>query len=744
MTDVVDISRYLPELGSIWLESTGESKITVAILDGPVDLSHPCFEGAYLTLLQTLISKDANNAPSSQHGTNVASIIFGQHGSSVCGISPGCHGLIVPVFSSGSDGSLAPCSQIDLAHAITQSVEWGAHVINISGGEIESSGKPHPLLASAVRLCDKNGVLVVAAAGNDGCQCLHVPAAVPSTLAVGAMDAQKSPLKFSNWGDAYQSNGILAPGDKIIVAEPGGGVDTKSGTSFATPIVSGIAALLLSIQKKRGDKPDPNFVREAILQSAHSCSSSDGSDCRRYLAGSLNVAGALAYIRKDKDKVAYSNNFAKKNQKNASTDQKYLQNKSPDLGLQSAELSAINIEQTKEPLQTLSPNALRTLDNAPSIAKISETEITIQNKEEKKMVETVNEKSSCITKKEEEYKMDGPAENTCGCSEASQTQFAPSAVQVSESIEAPNNIENSQSVMPKNVQPLQMPNSAQLVYALGTIGFDFGTEARRDAFIQNMEATKENPYPNPDDPTQLLKHLEKHPEYAASMIWTLDIEGTTVYAIQPRGTFSPRVYERLREFLNDQTQFIDIKGTSETKKHPMVERVSIPGVLQGQARLYCGQVVPVIIPELRGMYSWKTKDLVSSLLGPVPKSEDKRELEIFMEVQSDLYNFLQRIYYELMNLGRASPERAINFAATNAFQVKSVLEDSARDGFALDSIASEKSPICRPDSDCWDVKLTFFKPKELTTVARRVYRFTIDVSDVVPVSIGEIRHWSIY
>ena len=58
------------------------------------------------------------------------------------------------------------------------------------------------------RSCEDNNVLVVAAAGNDGCACLHVPAAVPSVLAVGA---DGKPLETSNWGEAYRSNGILAP-----------------------------------------------------------------------------------------------------------------------------------------------------------------------------------------------------------------------------------------------------------------------------------------------------------------------------------------------------------------------------------------------------------------------------------------------------------------------------------------------------------------------------------------------------
>ncbi|WP_394325535.1 S8 family serine peptidase [Methanosarcina barkeri] len=120
--------------------------------------------------------RHCENGPSAQHGTHVASLIFGQPDSPVRGISPGCRGLIIPVFADGPGDSITPCSQIDLAHAITQAVDHGAHVINISGGELVSSGEPHPLLAKAIRLCDKSNVLIVAAVGNDAARasmCQH-------------------------------------------------------------------------------------------------------------------------------------------------------------------------------------------------------------------------------------------------------------------------------------------------------------------------------------------------------------------------------------------------------------------------------------------------------------------------------------------------------------------------------------------------------------------------------------------
>jgi hypothetical protein len=60
----------------------------------------------------------------------------------------------------------------------------------------------------------------------------------------------------------------------------------------------------------------------------------------------------------------------------------------------------------------------------------------------------------------------------------------------------------------------------------------------------------------------------------------------------------------------------------------------------------------------------------------------------------------------------------------------------------LDSIEVEKSPFCRINSDCWDVKLKFFDP-ENGRRAKKVFLFTIDVSDRISVTLGQIRSWSV-
>jgi hypothetical protein len=77
-----------------------------------------------------------------------------------------------------------------------------------------------------------------------------------------------------------------------------------------------------------------------------------------------------------------------------------------------------------------------------------------------------------------------------------------------------------------------------LVFALGTLGYDFGTEARRDSIMQHM-AGPDNPAPNPHDPAQLLAYLGANPDQAAAIIWTLSLDATPIYAVLPCG---PRRY----------------------------------------------------------------------------------------------------------------------------------------------------------------------------------------------------------
>jgi cyanobactin maturation PatA/PatG family protease len=262
-----------------------------------------------------------------------------------------------------------------------------------------------------------------------------------------------------------------------------------------------------------------------------------------------------------------------------------------------------------------------------------------------------------------------------------------------------------------------------LVYALGQLGYDFGTEARRDSIMQHM-----GPSANPYDPIQLTKYLEANPWDGASVIWTLNLDATPIYSILPGGPFGGAICAKLCSFLAQQT-------------HEGIERISIPGSIAGKATLLSGQVVPAILPELRGMYSWTTSALVHAVSGSPPPESGSAESVAYAHKTSAIRDFLHRVYYGLRNLGTTPQQRAINYAATNALGVAGIYEDALKEQMELDTIEVERSPICRPDSDCWDVKLLFFFPQRELQTVRKVYRYTVDVSDVVPVAIGSVRAW---
>ncbi|MFO5470261.1 MAG: S8 family peptidase [Dolichospermum sp.] len=647
------------EIQKLWNLTQGDSQICVAILDGLVDQSHDCLNAANLTRLPTLIQGEATaNGSMSGHGTHVASIIFGQHNSSeLRGIAPQCRGLIVPIFGDNN----RKLSQLDLSRAIEQAVNAGAHIINVSAGQLTDNGEAEGWLDRAVQLCKDHNVLIVAAAGNDGCECLHVPASLPTVLAVGAMNDQGKPIDFSNWGEKYQNQGILAPGEHILGAKPGGGTQKLSGTSFATPIVSGVAALLLSLQVQRGEKPDPAKVRAVLLETAIPCTDKDTDDISRCLLGKLNISGALAYFT-------------------GGTMSEELDTVETVDSIEAAGCGCAEITNSAEPEP--SPEEFIPPEFFPVVPAVT-TSAPLTNSSNSQFTTMSNRTSNYIT--------------------ASQ---------------APSDLAE-----------------VNLVYALGTLGYDFGSEARRDSFKQLMPgvqidgtAIPANPY----DARQMVDYLGDNLSEAKSLIWTLNLELTPVYAIEPGGAFARDVYGILQELLSGQIQAEDSEN--------YVERVSIPGILSGRSvKLFSGQVVPVIeVPNIRGMYGWKVNTLVQAAIQTVQAQASEAQEE---SIRRTLGSFLSRIYYDLRNLGTTSQDRALNFASTNAFQAASTFAEAVATGMELDSITVEKSPFCRLDSDCWDVKLKFFDP-ENSRRAKKLFRFTIDVSDIIPVTLGEVRSWS--
>ncbi|MFO7032058.1 thiazoline oxidase [Limnospira fusiformis CCALA 023] len=304
-------------------------------------------------------------------------------------------------------------------------------------------------------------------------------------------------------------------------------------------------------------------------------------------------------------------------------------------------------------------------------------------------------------------------------------------------------IETAAVSFPLSIQPTDLtassvkPSKAHSgnVYVLGTIGYDFGDAARRDTFKQNMAPVDLNGVmvpPDPYDARQMVEHLDRHPEEAHSLIWTLNLEQNTLYVLDPKGPFANDIYEMFLVMLNGQLE-------PETSAE-FIERVSVPGRQTDRTvELFSGEVVPVLTVHLpRGMYGWNVNALVDAALATV----DNVEAVGVENLREGLTAFLNRVYYDLHNIGQTSRDRALNFAVTNTFQAAATFAEAIASDRKLDTIEVQKSPYCRLNSDCWDVLLTFFDPEDGKR-SRQVFRFTIDVADSMPVTVGSIKRWAI-
>jgi subtilisin family serine protease len=222
------------EAPAAWAVTTGSPSTVVAVLDTGVDASQPDLAGA-LAPGYDFVNGDADPSDDFGHGTSVAGIIAARldNGAGVAGVCPNCS--VMPVKVVGSDGTGLTST---IAEWMTWAVDHGARVVNLSLGGPDASD----VLASAVQYAQAHGVLVVAAAGNNGNSNAFYPAAYPGVLSVAASgpDANLYP-----WSDSGPWVDVAAPGCDVAPSR-GGGFGDFCGTSASTPVVSGLAGLAFS------------------------------------------------------------------------------------------------------------------------------------------------------------------------------------------------------------------------------------------------------------------------------------------------------------------------------------------------------------------------------------------------------------------------------------------------------------------------------------------------------------------
>lgn len=261
--------------------STGAGSV-VAVLDTGADATHPALAGHLMAGYDYIDddpdpADDAQNLDSNQNG--IPDEAHG-HGTFVAGtvalVAPGARILPMRVLDSDGAGNV-----FVLAEAITDAVDAGADVINLSLGT--SAKDDSKLLQDVIKHAQQRGVVVIAAAGNAGSKDREYPAQDNEVLAVASSSADGQTLsEFSNWG---QWVSVAAPAEHIFGPMPGGRYSWWAGTSVAAPQVSGQVALL----QARGI--EAKELAKAVTKNTHKLDSKN--DGRKIKNGSIDLLASL-------------------------------------------------------------------------------------------------------------------------------------------------------------------------------------------------------------------------------------------------------------------------------------------------------------------------------------------------------------------------------------------------------------------------------------------------------------------
>lgn len=233
---------------------TDSDQVVIALLDTGV--SEEAIEGKRLLPGYNYVMDSEDTQDRVNHGTAVASAILGSESAGVPAMAPEAY-LVPLVIVTKEDGEMCSVSPEVLARAIRDSVDvYDADIINVSLGIYKDDTE----LRAAVEYAQEQGVLVIAAVGNDGADGRpYYPAAYDTVLAVGSCDKDGKVSEFTQDGAD-----VLAQGEDIWLASKNGKTYGAKGTSYATGFVSAEAANLL----KEDPSLTPGELREAIVQKA--------------------------------------------------------------------------------------------------------------------------------------------------------------------------------------------------------------------------------------------------------------------------------------------------------------------------------------------------------------------------------------------------------------------------------------------------------------------------------------------
>lgn len=223
-----------------WTLTEGSADVMIAIIDTGIDIDHEEFVGRISPLSYNVITEQTGSlavVDDDGHGTMVAGIIgaIKDNNKGIAGMVQNSPLMIIKADSNDNHSFL----DSDIIEAILYATTNGADVINLSLGGTYAN----PQVEAAVLHARSEGVVVVAASGNDGDNTLIYPAAFEAVISVGSINEDQTLSDFSNYGPTID---VVAPGKGIVTTYPDDKYVTAEGTSFAAPQVTGVVALMKS------------------------------------------------------------------------------------------------------------------------------------------------------------------------------------------------------------------------------------------------------------------------------------------------------------------------------------------------------------------------------------------------------------------------------------------------------------------------------------------------------------------
>ena len=234
--------RAITGVDKLWDVQRGSPDVVVAVIDSGVDAKHPEFAGQLLPGWDVTVEphRAGGDVDGYGHGTHVAGVIGARadNGQGIAGVAPGCKILPVRIFNDFGHSTTGAS-----AAAVIWAVDHGAKVINASWG----SPMPGAAAEAAYQYALQKDVVFVSAVGNSGNnETKSYPGATEGVIGVAATTDIDTWGSFSTWGDWVD---LAAPGEGILSTYPvakGNGYRIMRGTSMASPLVAGVAALVRS------------------------------------------------------------------------------------------------------------------------------------------------------------------------------------------------------------------------------------------------------------------------------------------------------------------------------------------------------------------------------------------------------------------------------------------------------------------------------------------------------------------